>query len=68
MKASSKSSQPLMLPAGKLLRQVRAEPTSIRGEYRTHSFKNRTGPPVEPEKTGTGDPIGLLSALDRSGF
>jgi hypothetical protein len=31
-----------------------------------HSFKNRTGPPVEPEKTGTGDPIGLLSALDRS--
>jgi hypothetical protein len=29
-----------------------------------HSFKNRTGSLVEPEKTGTGDLAGLLSALD----
>jgi hypothetical protein len=30
-----------------------------------HSFKNRTGPAVEPEKTGTGGLAGLLSAQDR---
>ena len=30
-----------------------------------HSLKNRTGPPVGPEKTGTGDLSGLLSALNR---
>ena len=32
----------------------------------THSLKNRTGPPVQPEKTGTGASAGSLSALDRS--
>jgi hypothetical protein len=30
-----------------------------------HSLKNRTGSPVEPEKTGTRDLGGLLSAQDR---
>jgi hypothetical protein len=30
-----------------------------------HSFKNRTGPPVEPEKIGTRAFAGCLSALDR---
>ena len=30
-----------------------------------HSLKNRTGPAVRPEKTGTGASAGLLSALDR---
>jgi hypothetical protein len=29
-----------------------------------HSLKNRTGSLVEPEKTGTSDLAGLLSALD----
>jgi hypothetical protein len=31
-----------------------------------HSFKNRTGSPVEPEKTGTGSLAGLLGASDRT--
>jgi hypothetical protein len=30
-----------------------------------HSFKNRTGSLVRPEKIGTDDLTGLLSALDR---
>jgi hypothetical protein len=32
----------------------------------SHSFKNRTGPAVQPEKTGTGASSGLLSAQDRT--
>jgi hypothetical protein len=31
-----------------------------------HSFKNRTGSLVEPEKTRTNDFAGLISALDRT--
>jgi hypothetical protein len=31
-----------------------------------HSFKNRTGSVVQPEKTGTGASAGLLSAEDRT--
>jgi hypothetical protein len=30
-----------------------------------HSFKNRTGPAVQPEKTGTSASAGFFSALDR---
>jgi hypothetical protein len=33
-----------------------------------HSFKNWTGSPVEPEKPGTSDLTGLLSAQDRSRY
>ena len=33
-----------------------------RGSSIFHSLKNRIGPPVEPEKTGTGGLAGLLSA------
>jgi hypothetical protein len=33
-----------------------------------HSFKNRTGSPVKPEKTGTNVLTGLLSAQDRSRY
>jgi hypothetical protein len=36
------------------------------GMHLKHSFKNRIGSLVEPEKTGTGDLAGLLSALDRT--
>jgi hypothetical protein len=39
---------------------------SIVTHGRSHSFKNRTGSPIEPEKTGTGVPTSLLSALDRT--
>jgi hypothetical protein len=37
----------------------------LTGTCSIHSFKNRTGPAVGPEKTGTGDLAGLLSAQDR---
>jgi len=42
------------------------DPTTLEGlACRKHSLKNRTGPAVEPEKTGTSDLSGFLSALNR---
>jgi hypothetical protein len=39
-------------------------PARVDHQAPVHSLKNRTGSLVEPEKTGTGDHAGLLSALN----